>query len=334
MTGFNLSAADIGRLDGGGVVSRTLEVKNRREVATLGIVRIKTSPSKYVERLADITTFKRTDDVLQVGTFSSPPQPRRRGVADHRRSRAEAAARVSRGGLRRAACPRTAIERVRREIDWRAADASRNASLLVRRLLVDYVARYRQSGAVAAMEYADRAPRLNVGQEFASLIDADTHHDELCPATASASARISSVFRRQDDRLRLLVQGARAQPPGHQHYPRRNRRRRGRFTGGLRHRLEADLRDALLRRLAWAHAPGAGSHGGIAGDVRRLLESVTNRYVRRSVRRGRAADCGRQGPGSGCGAARTTATSPGRRRVARTPARAHGNIAPAPSRRR
>ena len=45
MTAFNLSAADIGRLDRGEVVSRTLEVKNRREVATLGIVRIKTSPS-------------------------------------------------------------------------------------------------------------------------------------------------------------------------------------------------------------------------------------------------------------------------------------------------
>jgi hypothetical protein len=74
MTGFNLSAAEIGRLDGGGVVSRTLEVKHRREIATLGIVRINTSPASYVERLTDITTFKRTSDVLQVGTFSSPPQ--------------------------------------------------------------------------------------------------------------------------------------------------------------------------------------------------------------------------------------------------------------------
>ena len=36
MTGFNLSAAEIGRLDGGGVVSRTLEVKNRREIADAG----------------------------------------------------------------------------------------------------------------------------------------------------------------------------------------------------------------------------------------------------------------------------------------------------------
>ena len=64
---FHLSAADIERLDGGQVVSRTLEVTNQREVATLGIVRISTSPSTYVERLADITSFKRTPGVLQSG---------------------------------------------------------------------------------------------------------------------------------------------------------------------------------------------------------------------------------------------------------------------------
>ena len=74
-TAFNLSAAEIERLDAGQVVSRTLEVKNRRELATLGIVRIKTSPSNYAERLADITTFKRADGVLQIGTFSTLPQP-------------------------------------------------------------------------------------------------------------------------------------------------------------------------------------------------------------------------------------------------------------------
>jgi hypothetical protein len=180
MTGFNLSAADIGRLDRGGVVSRTLEVKNRREVGTLGIVRIKTSPSSYVEHLADITTFKRTDDVLQVGAFSSPPQ--REDVAsliideaDLKRLRE---CRVEDCDVRLSA---DGIERVRRDIDWRAADGSRNASLLVRRLLVDYVAGYRQSGAVAAMEYADRAPRLNVGREFASLIDADSTMTNYAP---------------------------------------------------------------------------------------------------------------------------------------------------------
>jgi hypothetical protein len=180
MAGFHLSAADIGRLDDGGVVSRTLEVKNRREVATLGIVRIRTSPSRYVERMADIATFKRTGDVLQVGTFSSPPQRQDMAslIIDEADLKRLGECRVEDCDVRLSA---DGIERVRHDIDWRAPDASRDASLLVRRLLVDYVARYRQSGAVAAMEYADRAPRLNVGREFASLIDADSTMTNYAP---------------------------------------------------------------------------------------------------------------------------------------------------------
>src|SRR5262249_54188155 len=75
------------------------------------------------------------------------------------------------------------IERVQREIDWHAPDASRRAALLVRQLLVDYAARYRQGGAAAAVEYADRRARLNVGREFASLIEAD-------PVTSSYAPRL------------------------------------------------------------------------------------------------------------------------------------------------
>jgi len=172
-TAFNLSPADIGRLDRGGVVARTLDSKNVREVATLGIVRINTSPSRYVERLADIATFKRTDDILQIGTFSNVPQ-----AGD------VASLSIDEADLQRLRechvedcdlqLSEDAIERVRRDVDWRAVDASRKASLLVRQLLVDYVARYVQSGNTAAMEYADRAPRVNVGREFESMISADT----------------------------------------------------------------------------------------------------------------------------------------------------------------
>ena len=173
MTAFHLSAAEIERLDGGQVVSRTLDVENRREVATLGIVRIKTSPSTYVERLSDITSFKRTADVLQIGKFTSPPQLQ--DVAsltidetDLRRLRE---CRVENCDVRLGA---DGIERIRRDIDWHAPDAARQASRLMVQLLVDYVGRYGQSGTAAAMEYADREPRLNVGREFASLLDADT----------------------------------------------------------------------------------------------------------------------------------------------------------------
>jgi hypothetical protein len=179
-TAFHLSPAEIRRLDGGQVISRTLDVKNRREVATLGIARIKTSASKYVDHLADITSFKRTAGVLQIGTFSDPPQPRDVASlsideADLKRLRE---CRVEECDVRLAVDD---IERIRREINWHAPDASRKAGKLLPQLLVEYVARYRRSGMAAAMEYANRKPRLNVGREFASLLDADSITADYAP---------------------------------------------------------------------------------------------------------------------------------------------------------
>jgi hypothetical protein len=171
MRAFDLPAADIARLDRGEVISRTLDVNNRREIATLGIVFINTPPSRYIERMADITTFKRTEGILQIGLFSSVPQ-----AAD------VAALSIDQAELKRlrdcrvddcdVRLPAQAIERLHREVHWDAPDALMQAGGLIRRQLVEYVTRYRQRGN-AGMEYADRTPRLNVGAEFASLLEGD-----------------------------------------------------------------------------------------------------------------------------------------------------------------
>jgi hypothetical protein len=179
MTAFDLSATEIARLDRGEVISRTLDVKNRREVATLGIVWIDTSPSRYVEQLADITTFKRTDDVLQIGMFSGVPQTGDVSAlsidpAELKRLRR---CRVEDCDVR---LPADVIERVQREIHWDGPDASRQASALIQQQLVEYVTRY-QRGSAAAMEYANRAPRLNVAREFAALIETDTVTSRYAP---------------------------------------------------------------------------------------------------------------------------------------------------------
>ena len=172
MTAFQLSAADLDCLDRGDVISRTLDVTNSRELATLGIVRIETSPSKYVERLNDIVTFKQTDGILQVGTFGNPPRLEDLAAltVDEAELKRLRECRVENCDVRLSA---DAIERLRREIDWHAPDAPRQASLLLRQLLVEYVARYRQSGSAASMEYADRVRRLDIGREFSSMIAAD-----------------------------------------------------------------------------------------------------------------------------------------------------------------
>ena len=70
-TSFQVSSAEVDRIDAGHVVVRTLGATDPREVATLGVVRIRVTPEFYAERLADIVTFKRTDDILQIGTFGA-----------------------------------------------------------------------------------------------------------------------------------------------------------------------------------------------------------------------------------------------------------------------
>jgi len=180
MSAFSLTPAEIARLDRGEVISRTLETKNSREVATLGVVRIGTSPLRYVEQLNDIATFKRTEGIVQIGTFSNVPQ--QSDVAslsvDEQSLKRFRGCRVDDCDVR---LPAEAIDRMRREVNWDGPDASRQANLLVRRLLVDYVADYRRRGTMATMEYADRAPRLNVGREFALLIEEDTITSTYAP---------------------------------------------------------------------------------------------------------------------------------------------------------
>jgi hypothetical protein len=179
-TAFHLSAAEIERIDGGEVISRTLDAEHRREIATLGIVRIKTSPATYVERFTDIAAFKRTGDVLQVGMFTRPPQLQDIAslTIDDAELKRLRECRVEDCDVRLAA---DGIERIRRDIDWQAPDAGRRASRLVLQLLVDYVGRYGQSGTAATMEYADSEQRLNVGREFASLLKADTLTSAYAP---------------------------------------------------------------------------------------------------------------------------------------------------------
>ena len=169
---FGLSAADVARVDRDEIVGRTLAVKNTREVATLGVVRIRTTPERYVEQLRDIVRFKRTDDILQIGTFSEPPRSSdvaRLTIeeADLRRFRE---CRVGDCDVRFTA---EGIQRLQQDVDWRAPDASRKAEGFVKQRLVEYVTGYRTSGAAAAMEYAGTPARLNVGREFASLVQAD-----------------------------------------------------------------------------------------------------------------------------------------------------------------
>jgi hypothetical protein len=169
---FKLTSSEFDRIDAGQVVSRTLTSGDPREVATLGAVRIRVTPEFYVERLTNIVAFKRSDAVLQIGTFGNPP-----GVDDLADLKLDEwdvrklrECRVGDCGVQLSA---EGIERFQKEVDWQRADAQPQASRLMRQILSEYVKNYRNVGVAGAMKYADQVKPLASGPEFASLIDDD-----------------------------------------------------------------------------------------------------------------------------------------------------------------
>ena len=181
-TVFKMTDADIGRVDAGHVVSRSVSARDPREVATLGVVRIRATPDFYVERLADVVNFKRDEAVLQIGTFRSPPHLD--DVADLTLDpwdvRKLRECRVGACGVQLSA---EAIERFRKDVDWRRADAELElqASRVMRQILVDYVMRYHDRGTTAFIQYTDNGEPLDLDREFRALVDADVETWQYFP---------------------------------------------------------------------------------------------------------------------------------------------------------
>ena len=169
---FGLTPGDFARVDAGEVVARAAAAGDSRDIATLGIVRVKITPAFYVERLADIATFKKYEAVLQIGVFGKPPALRDvEGLTlDEPDFKSLRDCRVGDCGVQ---LPAESINRFRAEVDWTRADARHRANGLIRQMLVDYVARYQQAGSDAAMQYADRSDVTSVGREFLSLAGSD-----------------------------------------------------------------------------------------------------------------------------------------------------------------
>ena len=167
---FEVTDAEFTRTNRGEVVSRSLDVSDRREVATFGLVRLPVAPEVYVEQLADIATFKRDDAVLQIGTFGSPPD--RSDVDTLTLEEADLQSlRTCNVGNCGVQLPASAISRFRQEVDWRRPDADRQANALMREILSTFVADYIRGGPDASMQYADETPVVDLGSEFIALME-------------------------------------------------------------------------------------------------------------------------------------------------------------------
>jgi hypothetical protein len=174
------AGADLEDLDGGSVVTKTLDPSDPREVAVLGVARVAVPGAYFLARVRDIARFKRGDAVLQIGKFSA--KPRLADLAGLKLEPADLKAlekcEVGDCGMRLSA---PQIERLRREVGASRSGAGRRAEAALKRILVDYVNAYLAGGNAALAEYRSGGDAVNLAEETRGLLAASPYLTEYAP---------------------------------------------------------------------------------------------------------------------------------------------------------
>jgi hypothetical protein len=169
---MGFSSADLQAVESGRAVARLLDARSPEDVAIMGAVRVPIAPAALVDRLRDIASFEKSMKVKAGGRFGTPPSPADAAalVLERRDLDALRSCRPGRCDLQLSSAAMAEFA----SLDWRAPDADRQASAVLRAQLARSVDAYRAGGLEALGAYHDeRAPR-GLGDEFRQLsIDGD-----------------------------------------------------------------------------------------------------------------------------------------------------------------
>lgn len=166
---LGFSAAQLRPLADGEAVVRSLDVADRREIAVAGAVHIHVPPSFFADLLRDVTRFKRSTEILQIGRFSTPP-----AIEDLAPLTVDAGDREALARCRPGRCdvqlPAPAITRFQREVRWRSAHEAADVDRIMRETLLSLVAGYRRDGDAALASYDDVERPTSPAEEFQAMI--------------------------------------------------------------------------------------------------------------------------------------------------------------------
>lgn len=165
-----LTAAERAQLTAGQPVTKLLTADETKEVSVLGAVWIAAPIRRYVDAVKDIENFERGGGFKVTKRISTPPR-----LEDFAQLQLPdddlADLRTCRVGNCELKLGEPALERFRKEIDWRAPTAGAAANALMRQLALEYVTRYLEGGNEQLAVYRDSSRPTFVAQEFRGMID-------------------------------------------------------------------------------------------------------------------------------------------------------------------
>jgi hypothetical protein len=165
-----LDAATKAQLLAGQPVTKLLDADPSKEVAIFGAVWIGAPIDRYLAAVKDIERFESGGAFRVTKKISTPPRledfaPLTIPADDVKDPQS---CKVGECQLKLA---ESAIQRMRKEIQWSQPDAGEQVNRLARQIALEYVTSYLQGGNAALAVYRDSERPTFVAQEFASLID-------------------------------------------------------------------------------------------------------------------------------------------------------------------
>lgn len=179
-TGIGLTAGEVAALVQGRVVVKTLEPGDRREVALAGVVRIEAPRELMIDGWRDIVAFRKSDVVLEMGTFGEPPHLNDLAALTVDRQDIDDLAHC-RPGSCKVQLSAADIGRFQREVDWRAGDRAAKAAALMHEVLFTHLQRYRARGLDGLGTYDDRRDPVVIGDELRSILSQSPSPLDLVP---------------------------------------------------------------------------------------------------------------------------------------------------------
>lgn len=160
---------ELGSLEKGQIIVKLPRTPETREVAAFAVMRLDVPSEFFLEKVRDIETFKKSDNVLQIGKFSNPPllEDLAGLTLDPVDIEAIRRCRINSCDVK---LPARFIDRFRKEVNWSAPDYRDQVTTLARAMLLDYVRDYLKGGNAALGEYKDKSYPLRLADEFRSLL--------------------------------------------------------------------------------------------------------------------------------------------------------------------
>jgi hypothetical protein len=178
---IGLTDAQLAAVDKGEVVTRQLPSPDKPEIAAFGVVRINGATSTLRQHLRDLKTFRKVPQIPEIGHFSSPPSVADLNGLTWPEADVEALERCKVGSCD-VKLGTGSLDRLQKEVDWKAGDATAKVTALIKDQMVDYVTAYATGGTDALAATVDKKQPKALADEFRTLLRNSPYLPEYVPA--------------------------------------------------------------------------------------------------------------------------------------------------------